>query len=115
MVEDTAPLNVEGEIPPPNPRQVKLLKIVVTVLGVLLIVGTIVLVTAIIYRASKLKSAPQAKGFNIETVISKESQVISSQLDGDRLAVRIRTRAGEELILYNVKKGLETGRIQLKK
>ena len=91
------------------------MKTVVTVLGVLLIVGTIVLVTAIIYRASKLKSAPQVKGYDIETVVGKESQIMSSQLNGDRLAVRIKTSTGQDLILYNIKKGLEIGRIHLKK
>ncbi len=114
MVEDTTPLTGQGEIPPPNPRNVKLLKTVVAVLGILLVLGTIVLIGAIVYRANKLKNTPQAKGFEIESIIGKGSSVISTQLVGDRMAVRVKTAEGEEIILFDVRKGRRIGRIRLK-
>jgi len=114
MNSDTSPLGDQGDIPLPNPRNVKLLKIVVTVLGVLLVVGTIVLISAIVYRASKLKSAPPLQGFKIESKLPQASTVKSTSLNGDRMAIHIQTGESEQIILYNIKKGTEVGRINLK-
>ena len=114
MNSDTSPLNDQGDIPIPNPRNVKLLKTVVTVLGVLLVVGTIVLISAIVYRASKLKSAPPVQGFTIESKLPVGSTVKSTELNGDRMAVHVQNGETEQIILFNVKKGTEIGRITLK-
>lgn len=103
-----------NDIPEPNPRNVKLLKIVVTVLGVLLVAGTIVLITAIVYRASKLKSASAATGFNLQTKLPANTTVKSTQFNGDRLSVHTSGPQGEMIILFNIKKGREIGRIKLK-
>ena len=102
------------DIPAPNPRNVKLLKTVVAVLGVLLVLGTIVLIGAIVYRAAKLKSAPPVQGFKLESKLPEGSTVKSTDLNGDRMAVRIQTADGEQIILFNIKKGTEIGRIDLK-
>ena len=104
-----------GDYPPPNPRNVKLLKTVVAVLGILLVVGTIVLIGAIVYRASKLKSAPPVQGFKLESKLPEASTVKSTDLNGDKLAVTVQTQEGEQIILFNIKKGTEIGRIDLKK
>jgi len=114
MNSDTSPLGDQGDYPVPNPRNVKLLKTVVTVLGILLVVGTIVLITAIVYRASKLKSAPPVQGFKIESKLPQASMVKSTELNGDRMAVRVQNGESELIILYNIKKGTEIGRINLK-
>lgn len=114
MSNETSSLTDQNEIPAPNPRNVKLLKTIVTVMGIMLVVGTIVLITAIVYRASKLKSAPPVQGFKLESKLPQGSSVKSSQLNGDRLAIRVQTATGEQIILFNVKKGIEIGRIELK-
>ncbi len=114
MSKDTSPINDQGDIPVPNPRNVKLLKTVVTVLGVLLVVGMIVLISAIVYRASKLKSAPPVQGFKLESKLPAGSTVKSMKLNGDRMAIRVQNGTGEQIILFNIKKGTEIGRIDLK-
>jgi len=102
------------DIPAPNPRNVKLLKIVIVVLGVLLILGTTLLISAIVYRASKLKSAPPVQGFKLESKLPEGSKIKSTTLNGDRMSVRVQTADGEQIILFNIKKGTEMGRIDLK-
>ena len=86
----------------------------VSVLGILLVLGTIFLIGAIVYRASKLKSAPPVQGFNLESKLPEGSKVKSTQLNGDRMSVRVQTSTGEQIILFNIKKGIEIGRIDLK-
>ena len=114
MSNDTIPQLDPNEIPAPNPRNVKLLKTVVAVLGILLVLGTIVLIGAIVYRASKLKSAPPVQGFKLESKLPAGSTVKSIRLNGDRMAVRVQTGAGEQVIIFNVKKGIEVGRIDFR-
>lgn len=114
MSEQTPPIGNSDDIPAPNPRNVRLLKTVVTVLGVLLVAGTIVLITAIVYRASKLKSAPPVTGFDFKASLPAGAQVKSTQLNGDRLSVHVSGAQGETIILFNIKKGREIGRIRLK-
>ena len=118
MSNDTLPSSDQGDIPVPNPRNVKLLKIVVTVLGVLLVLGTILLIGAIVYRAAKLKSAPPVQGFKLESNLPAGSTVKSTELVGDRLAVHITNNTangeGNLIIIFNIKKGIEIGRIDLK-
>lgn len=114
MSEQTPPIGNSDDIPAPNPRNVKLLKTVVTVLGILLVVGTIVLITAIVYRASKLKSAPPVTGFNLQSKLPANAKVKSTRLNGDRLSVHTSSPNGEIIILFNIKKGREIGRIELK-
>ncbi len=113
MSNDTTPSFDQDEIPAPNPRNVKLLKTVVTVLGILLVLGTILLISAIVYRASKLKSAPPVQGFQLESKLPAGSTVKSTDLDGDRLVVRVQVGNKVQIILFNIKKGIELGRINL--
>ncbi len=113
MSNDTIPSIDQNEISAPDPRNVKLLKTVVIVLGVLLVLGTIVLISAIVYRASKLSSAPPVQGFKLESKLPEGSTVKSTQMVGDRMAVRVQIGDREQIILFNIKKGTEIGRINL--
>ena len=111
---DLAPSN-DMPAPEPDPKNVRLLKIVVSVLGALLVAGAVVLVIAIIYKAAKLKKAPPVEGFRLETVLPPSASVLETRINGDHLVLRIRTASGEQVIVYNIRRGRETGRILLKK
>ena len=87
-------------------------------MGVLLIVGFMVLFSAIVYRTVKPRpdALPEVPGFGeIEALIGKEADVGAVHLDGDRLAVQIIGPGGPEIILFDLRRGDELGRIRLKR
>lgn len=103
--------------PPPHYRG---LKTAVIVMGVLLVVGFIVLFSAIVYRAVKLGAQDGAdprevKGAFGEIIagISRQGRVGAVTLDGDRLAVTVEAPTGSEVILFDVRRGHELGRVRL--
>lgn len=83
------------------------------VMGLLLIVGFIALFATIVYRA--VAPARQAAGFGqIEAPIARQGRIGALHLDGDRLAVEVAGPEGAEIILFDVRRGRELGRIRLK-
>jgi len=108
------PAGAEGPTARPAPRG---LKAAVIIMGAVLVVGFIVLFSTIVYRAVKSGAgAPSgAKGFGeIEALIGKDAEIAGMHLDGNRLAVQIRGPGGPEIILFDVRRGQEIGRIRLK-
>ena len=83
-------------------------------MGALLVAGAIVLVAAIVYKASRLKKAPSVQGFKLETRLPAGTRVVETLVDGDRLLVRIKSDDGGQIIIYDLRRGRETGRIFLK-
>lgn len=115
MTDDLSAQHNTGEIPPPDPRNVRLLKTVVIVLGVLLVLGTVVLISAIVYRASKLSSkATGISGFEITEQLPPGSQIVSTQHVGDRISVRVKTTTGERIVVFDIRKGRRVGAIEFK-
>jgi hypothetical protein len=105
----TAPQGAD-ELPPA--RASRGLKTAVIVMGVLLVVGFIALFSAIAYRA--VKSGGRAASFGeIGAVIGKDAEIGAIDLDGDRLAVQIKGPRGPEIILFDLSRGRELGRIRL--
>lgn len=78
-----------------------------------MLAGIIALIGGIAYKASKMKSRPQVEGFKIETVLPRGSTVKKTILQQDRLLVWVTLDGVDQMIIYNIKKGVETGRIKL--
>src|SRR5665648_361538 len=82
-----------------SPRQVRLLKIAVIVMGILLVGGFAFVMAAIVYQASHLgqgkarkaaaPAAPAVSGVETALTIPPDATVTSLALDGDRLALHL--------------------------
>ena len=116
MPEDTAaPSDMET---PPVPRLFAM-KAVVIVMGLVLVAGFGFVVATLIARVTNLKSETQLVGpggrFGITDVqIDKGDIVRSVNLTEDRMAVHMSGAQGEEIIIVNVKTGVELGRFRLR-
>ena len=104
-----------------TPRQVRVLKIVVIVMGVLLVGGFAFVMAAIVYQASHLgkgkasKAAPAAvPGSEMSLAIPPGATVTSLSLDGDRLALYLNSSAGPEIAVIDITTGKVLSRIKLK-
>ena len=104
-----------------TPRQVRVLKIVVIVMGVLLVGGFAFVMAAIVYQASKLgpktaaAPAPAAlPGLSAELLIPQDANITSMALDGDRLALHLNSSTGSEIAVIDVTTGKVLSRIKLK-
>jgi hypothetical protein len=102
---------------PPGPlaRNVRLLKAAVSIMGVLLVVGTMVLVGAIIWKASRLPATTTTgtAGFEaFDIAVPAGSTVRSVEMDGDRMAVTI-AGARDEIVVLDLRRGEVVGRIRL--
>jgi hypothetical protein len=101
-----------------TPRQVRVLKIAVIVMGVLLVGGFSFVMAAIVYQASNLgekKSplsgvAPAPQG---ELRLPQGASLTSMALDGDRLALHLKTDAGSEIAVIDIVSGKVLSRIPL--
>ena len=107
----------DDEALPPGPlaRNVRLLKAAVTVMGVLLVLGTMVLVGAIIWKASRLPATTTAAGGGFETLdiaVPEGATVRSLAIDGDRMAVTVEA-AQDEIVIVDLSRGEVVGRIRL--
>jgi hypothetical protein len=106
-----------------TPRQVRVLKIAVIVMGILLVGGFAFVMAAIVYQASKLgdKKMPEAAPAAPAAVAAPEAAlalppdatVTSMALDGDRLALHLQTGAGPEIAVIDVTTGKVLSRIKL--
>ena len=107
----------DDEAFPPGPlaRNVRLLKAAVTIMGVLLVVGTMVLVGAIIWKASRLPATTAAAGGGfegLEIAVPAGATVRALAIDGDRMAVTI-AAAQDEIVIVDLRRGEVVGRIRL--
>lgn len=87
-------------------------------MGILLVVGFTVVFSTIIYRAVKIAPGESAaaaaqRGFGvIEAGRSAGAQIGRVILDGDRLAVELHDEAGGEIVIFDLRRGGELGRIR---
>ena len=101
-----------------TPRQVRVLKIAVIVMGILLVGGFAFVLAAIVYQASKggqsaagLGALPA--GIETELPIPKDVTITSMSLGGDRLALHLNSAAGPEIAVVDLKTGKLIARIRL--
>ncbi len=99
-----------------TPRQVRVLKIAVIVMGILLVGGFAFVLAAIVYQASKgaQDGAASAAGVEAELAIPKDASVSALSLDGDRLALHLNSAAGPEIAIIDLATGKIVARIRLK-
>ncbi|MGH6735950.1 MAG: DUF6476 family protein [Methyloceanibacter sp.] len=104
-----------------TPRQVRVLKIAVIVMGVLLVGGFAFVLATIVYQASRVgqnEGAAPAPAAQItsetELAIPQGATVTALDLDGDRLALHLTTSAGPEIAVIDLKTGKIVSRIKLK-
>jgi hypothetical protein len=107
----------DGQPFPPGPlaRHVGLLKTAVYTMGVLIVVGTIVLIAGIIWKASQLPATPTAGAAAFEALdiaVPAGAAVGSVEIDGDRLAITLDGGPGE-IIIVDLRRGEVVGRIRL--
>lgn len=101
-----------------TPRQVRVLKIAVIVMGILLVGGFAFVMAAIVYQASKLgdKKTPApavAAVPDAALALPPGATVTSMALDGDRLALHLQTGAGPEIAVIDVTTGKVLSRIKI--
>src|SRR5215470_17601539 len=120
-----AVLDEPGDNPLPGtvftPRQVKVLKIAVIVMGLLLVGGFAFVLAAIVYQASRGgQGAPQVGTSGegspalSDLPVPKDASVSSLALDGDRLALHLTSPQGSEIAVIDVRTGKLISRISLK-
>src|SRR5918994_4315335 len=118
-----AVLNEPDNTPLPGtvftPRQVRVLKIAVIVMGLLLVGGFAFVLAAIVYQASKGGQAAAPSEVLLgevesELAIPKDATVTSLALDGDRLALHLNSAAGPEIAVVDLKTGKLVARIRLR-
>lgn len=101
-----------------TPRQVRVLKIAVIVMGILLVGGFAFVMAAIVYQASELgdkKTDASASTATLQAglALPEDATVTSMALDGDRLALHLTTRAGPEIAVIDVTNGKVLSRIKI--
>lgn len=105
----------DGQYPPgPLARNVGLLKAAVYTMGVLIVVGTIVLIAGIIWKASQLPAASTAApaAFDaLEISVPAGAAVGLVEIDGDRMAITL--QGAPEIIIVDLERGEVLGRIRL--
>jgi hypothetical protein len=105
-----------------TPRQVRVLKVAVIVMGLLLVGGFAFVLAAIVYQASQegqggavgAGAGTSLNGVESELPIPKDATVTSLALDGDRLALHLNSAAGPEVVVVDLKTGKVVARIRLK-
>jgi Family of unknown function (DUF6476) len=100
-----------------TPRQVRVLKIVVIVMGILLVGGFAFVLATIVYQASKGGQSGATAlpgGLETELPIPKDATVTSLSLDGDRLALHLSSTAGAEIVVLDLRSGAVVSRVKLK-
>jgi lysylphosphatidylglycerol synthetase-like protein (DUF2156 family) len=99
-----------------TPRQVRVLKIAVIVMGLLLVGGFAFVLAAIVYQASKGEQGAPAgeEAVAAELHIPKDASISTLALDGDRLALHLQSSAGPEIVVIDLKTGKTLARIKLK-
>jgi hypothetical protein len=143
MTTTVDPENSPAEIPHPEdvriegtvltPRQVGKLKIAVVVMGILLLAAFAAVIAGLIYQASKVgKKAPAeatvaapppdpasmeraASGALQALSIPGDGEVVSMSLDGQRLALYVRSREDAEIVVVDLTTGKVVSRVKIDK
>lgn len=115
-----------------TPRQVGMLKIAVVVMGIMLLAGLAAVIAGLIYQASKVgkktpeapvaASAPEpvsleraASGALEALSIPGDGEVVSMSLDGQRLALYVRSREDAEIVIVDLTTGKVVSRVKIDK
>jgi hypothetical protein len=106
----------DGQALPPGAlaRNVGLLKAAVYTMSVLIVVGTIVLIAGIIWKASQLPAASTAGTAAFEALdiaVPAGAAIGSVEIDGDRLAITL--EGTPEIVIVDIRSGEVVGRIRL--
>src|SRR3990170_5891621 len=99
-----------------TPRQVRVLKIAVIVMGLLLVGGFAFVLAAIVYQASKGEQSSTPSGEEAvaaELHIPKDASISTLALDGDRLALHLQSSARPGIVVIDLKTGKTLARIKL--
>lgn len=113
MADDTLH-DGDAAIVPPDERNVRLLKRVVYILGVLIVIGTLALIGGIVWKAGQLPARSSAQGFGESLVaVPPGTEVSRMAFDGDRLAVHVTGGGKSEILLIDPRQGRLVGRIRL--
>ena len=103
-----------------TPRQVRLLKIAVIVMGVLLVGGFAFVLAAIVYQASHPGQAGMATSASLDAApridlpVGRDATVAAMSLDGSRLALHLTSAAGPEIVVIDLGSGKVVARVRLK-
>jgi hypothetical protein len=99
-----------------TPRQVRVLKIAVIIMGILLVGGFAFVLAAIVYQASKGGQSVNTSSGNgpAELQIPKDSSIGTLSLDGDRLALHLQSPKGGEIVVIDLASGKVVSRVILK-
>ncbi len=102
-----------------DPRNVRILKRVVYIMGVMLVVGAIVVIGTIIYRAvnydaTRAASASAGPGFPaLDVAVGQGATIGTIELNGNRMAVHVSKDGSNEIIIIDVRRGTLLGRVKL--
>ena len=107
---------------PFSPRGQRILKFAVVIMGIMLVVGFMVVVGTIAYRAVKLSQddpsiteTPVKHGFSrLDVEVEPDTLISQIELDGNRMAVHVTKDAADEILIIDIKRGTLLGRVRLK-
>jgi len=116
--QTAGPEEFEGPI---SPRGQRILKFAVVIMGIMLVVGFMVVVGTIAYRAVKLSQAdpsitdaPDKHGFSrLDVDVAPDTLISQIELDGNRMAVHVTKNAADEILIIDIKRGALLGRVRL--
>ena len=90
------------------------LKVLVVVMGVLIVVGTLALVVAVVERGGHRPPAvAAATPGDIRVDLPAGARIVSTELAGDRILLRLALPKGEELMLFDARTGARVASIEL--
>lgn len=97
------------------------LKIVVIVLGIILVVGFLVVVVTIAWRASTMGRdtaepavAERPQGFSqLDVEVERDTLISQIELDGERMAVHVTRGTMDEILIIDIRRGELIGRVRL--
>jgi hypothetical protein len=89
------------------------LKAVVILLGVLIVIAFALLVVGALTRFHA-KSAPNAAALENTIVLPAGGQIVSSEVQSDRLILRVKAQKGESIYIIDTGTGHLVGRVQTK-
>lgn len=107
-----------------TPRQVRVLKIAVIVMGVMLVGGFAFVLAAIVYQASRpaqdaggttAQSVTGQGAVSIDLPVPAGAAVGAMSLDGNRLAVHLTGPAGPEIAVIDLATGKLVAHVKLKR
>ena len=106
-----------------SPRQVRILKVAVIVMGVLLVGGFAFVLAAIVYQASRpaqvgvgaAASLSAGQGpLSIDLPVASGAAVTAMSLDGNKLAVHLNGPAGAEIAIVDLATGKVVAHVRIK-